>query len=1233
MASPAGLGPYDIQYDEMGNVISGSYSSPDVSRKSKTTDNKNKTPNPPKIIQGKGQNQLNRYRSYNYIFTLASLDINSVAYPSSYRDSELNNVILKSGGKGQNALSGRVTPQTKTYTPSTKSADSNVTTKNTPSSGASTSTTYVDKSGEVLVDGFNQESPGRFDMFIENVEIESVWAASETSSVSQPTKLSFDVIEPYSINGFIEALMTTSVAAGYDTYTHASFLLKIEFIGYPDGADFTNAEPVPYSTRYFPIKLTNVEVTIDDRGTKYKVSAIPYNEAGFGNASTIKKPISLRGGTVADILNDMFKNLNDQIKDSDDDSSKTPFKDHDEYKITFPSWSDTQGFVGETNEISGTKVLDVLKDNSSYSFPDIAKNTKPDAYDPKSKNQPSPQQKDANAESEKTVPLGSTTVQFPEGSRIVECISNIIRDSEYLKNILKKISSDEWQTVVNSDGMVTYFMVKLEIFNKAKINPDTKKPFQIYQFVVVPHQIHYTRLPKYGGQKIDSDKLSQVSLREYNYIYTGKNVDVLNFKLDFNTLYFEAIPNALGASDGPPSRYAAGRNDKTDPKSVPDDPNIAKQSGVPVTGAQVDASQSSVRKDSGNQQQDDPYAVMARNMHDAVINSKGSMLTGDIEIIGDPFYLATGGIGNYNPTPAPGSPRYTTDGEVAHNYGDVLVTINFINPIDIDTLEGGKTSGGRFYFDAKPVPFSGVYRVTGTNSTFRDGQFKQKLTIIRIPGQISDSTLQVSIPGSKIQQTADPQDVRASDAENPAKDTVVNTDSGVSGSRASTLNLANQLNRGLPSPGLPGQMSNFTAAFGGLGGALLNSVSGGTNNLLGRVDNLVGVARDTSQIFGGSVPGGVYQTQNGIRAGINGVAVIQGTVLGTGGIVANSANMVNSLSHIKNPGKDLAGVIANIAIGKINQLAVPGSGIGIGGIPYVPVSGAASIVASGAALTLSALSASNMQGSAPGVTSPLTGIAAGIGIATMSRIANLSGPQQAGLINGVNIATQVATWGVPQDPTALASQFGLNAAQIAGLSPNLASRVLNDLRTISNIIPQNTDIGAYSARGLNINSLDRQGLKSLPPNQPYSTAPDPAVDSTYLDGVSAKGGATALARAYGVYNAARISQSQLPAVQRANILSFVAPTLLGALSSYLPAEVNDAAQTGLRVLTAANQVSQTIKMFGSKENNLSNVQYKTGYTVATGASVASSVTSKFGSKVNTTNPLDRLIKNDGWGEG
>jgi hypothetical protein len=60
-------------------------------------------------------------------------------------------------------------------------------------------------------------------------------------------------------------------------------------------------------------------------------------------------------------------------------------------------------------------------------------------------------------------------------------------------------------------------------------------------YVVTPYKVHYTKIPTYGAEQIDDKKLRKLSLRQYNYIYTGDNVDIITFKLNFNTLFFEAI--------------------------------------------------------------------------------------------------------------------------------------------------------------------------------------------------------------------------------------------------------------------------------------------------------------------------------------------------------------------------------------------------------------------------------------------------------------------------------------------------------------------------------------------------------------------------------------------------------------------------------------------------------------------------------------------------------------------
>ena len=114
--------------------------------------------------------------------------------------------------------------------------------------------------------------------------------------------------------------------------------------------------------------------------------------------------------------------------------------------------------------------------------------------------------------------------------------------------------------------MLEYFLIKIEVTNLDVIDDVSKKPFQNYAYVVSPYKIHISRIPNYGHDLIKEETLKKASLREYNYIYTGKNVDVLNFKLNFNTLFFEAVPAAMGNKDIVGSKNTAAPNNGVDVK-------------------------------------------------------------------------------------------------------------------------------------------------------------------------------------------------------------------------------------------------------------------------------------------------------------------------------------------------------------------------------------------------------------------------------------------------------------------------------------------------------------------------------------------------------------------------------------------------------------------------------------------------------------------------------------------
>lgn len=742
------------------------------------------------------ENVLNRYRSYTYNFTLAALNKSQVANPDSYRKKGYNFdfVILKTGGKGPNGYNSAASSGLTV----TKTID------NENELGTYQTTENSIQLGKDLVEEYNQKSPGRFDMFIDNIDIETLMSFTPGTNTSFATKINFEVFEPYSINGFPQALHVGAVSSGYASYVGASYVLVMEFIGYPDDKTVPDPEPIEYSKRYFVVKFSKFDAEITEKGTKYICQCIPYNDTAMGNPNVLKEPIQMTGNTVGDILQNFEESINLQIKESDKDTKSTEnATKFDKYEIRFGEIVDNKlSYENNINIFSRSKVLELLKDKALYRFPDpgnpnqVAPNQQRSATQasirqvdnaivsrdvalqgsaqryPPAVQQTTPTDRGTaqrfgpgptdSAPTNTVQPQASSTpaqesryfrytpdkiaVQFSEKARIHECIIAILRDCEYTRGILEKL--DEY---LDDNDMVEYFAVLTEV-EVSEIDEVTRRNFQIFRYIVVPHKIHFTRIPGYQGQKYDTKKLQNKVLRNYNYIYSGKNQDLINFKLNFNTLFFEGMPKALGSSDYRfYSDTLATENEESKGSLAPESvTNIQRDSiGTPQVNIKENYQQLPNIGIAGPTNVK-PFDVMTRNMHEAIINPKGSMLTGEVEIIGDPLYLTTTGQGNYKPAYINSDSNLTIDGELSYTFREVFINILFRNPIDIGI-------NGMYVFEKDKVPFSGVYRVNKVKSSFKEGVFRQILEVIRMPGQfVNPGEVQTTDPAKRLEFLPDP---------------------------------------------------------------------------------------------------------------------------------------------------------------------------------------------------------------------------------------------------------------------------------------------------------------------------------------------------------------------------------------------------------------------------------------------------------------------------------------------
>ena len=838
-------------------------SSPSV--ESKTVDTTSVNVDPAKTTTanaGVEKNVLHKFRSFNYNFTLAGLPKSKLEEPTSYRGtSELDLVILKSGGKGNKQF---------------KNAEGDAT------------------AGEII-DQFNREAPGRFDMYIDNIQIFNTFSFTNRSSTTLLTNITFDVVEPYSINGFLEALQTAALASGYVSYVQASFLLKMQFTGYPDGPGMPDAvQEIDGGTRYIVIQFSKVEMEVTEQGTRYKCEAIPFEQKGFSaTTNQLSQPLQLQGQTVKDILENFMIGVEAQVAESNQDSKKNNGDLHDSYEVKFPIYDPVKGFdYTSDNKIAASNVAVSLEDNKIYKYEDPQDTEVKNAYKIQKPTQSVTASTTTVQNAAEFKDTGDAVVIFQSQQAIHECIAAIVRDSEYVRNFLKNIG----KTDDNPDqfGMVKYFLIRLEVTPKAEMDMSKKRPYQTYTYIVSEYKVHYTSIPNYGSAITDVTKYTSRAVRKYDYLYTGNNVDVINFKLNFDLAYFEAVPYAQGNNDRPSSQIAAKPAGATDIKQNEPERTVVEQSQVPFAPTAVAPSYTNSNAaggTGGQQQRDDPYWNMARAMHESIINSKANMLTGQIDILGDPLFLVAGGTGNYAPKPSQIKLGETDDGEVSHLEGEVIININFRNTVDIKNF----TNGGTAQF-SRLAPFSGYYRVTTVTSTFKEGVFKQTLEMYRIPGQI-DITTPTSIVATDIETVIE---TTSKPGDSVQVDSSKATDSPPPGTSISQFSLADATAKlpgslGLKIGAITGLVGGLTAAANSVASGLRLSASGlklGTTDLSVNTSPYSLAAPSVSGLTGNlnSALGSVQSLANGITSKLN-TALAAGSTLSEDAIAASSQGL------------------------------------------------------------------------------------------------------------------------------------------------------------------------------------------------------------------------------------------------------------------------------------------------------------------------------------------------------
>ncbi len=656
-------------------------------------------PNGKKNLPSLVANPLEQFASYTTLWTMACLTPQQFNNPKSYRNNtaELKNVVFASAGRFD-------AQRTKTYF-------------------------------------------GTPEYFVNNFQMNCIVGTNEKTGNTNAIKFSFDIIEPYSMGLLLQSLQNAAVNAGYVNYLQkAVYVLRMDIQGYNEvGQVIKSIKP-----KFFTLKLISVKFSVNEGGSLYKVEAIPYNHTGFSDTiNTVFNDIKIFGdekgqGTVEELLNTGKESLVAVLNRHEQKLvAEKKIGEPNQYSIQFPKlsseWYSAAGDPPKNNRATvdpNENVINPITKSLQIS-PEVTANLPVNdigeaslGFDKLSGGNPLFKRAGDQIDPKTgVVKRDGTTINpklrafhFSQKQTITSIINQVVLSSDYAKKAIQKTTPE---------GYIKWFKldVQIELLKPDAVTGDYSKKIT---FRVVPYLIHQSIFANPNSAPVGYNALMTKVVKEYNYIYTGQNVDVLRFDINVNGLFYSGI------NPSPENQAAQTRNQ--DQKQLGEQLNATTETGQGVApGAQASpAGKATVERDpkllqgyKGGSGTKSTEQNVAENFQRAFLSGNSAdLVTVDLEILGDPYWVVDSGMGNYfSPAPAETS-QITADGTMNYESGNIYVYLTFRTPADINETTGLYD----FSVAGKESPFGGIYRVNLVENTYADGMWKQKLKLLRMPG-------------------------------------------------------------------------------------------------------------------------------------------------------------------------------------------------------------------------------------------------------------------------------------------------------------------------------------------------------------------------------------------------------------------------------------------------------------------------------------------------------------------
>lgn len=550
-------------------------------------------------------------------------------------------------------------------------------------------------------------APGlEFDYYIDNLKIVSKPAGPSTTAASSETDISFTIYEPYGFSLVSklqkagETLRETSKLKNkndLNNFTRTFYILGIRFLGYDEKGNLiteksntngaTQFDAGGSFERFYDIFIKKMTFKLDGKVSTYNFTAASVAPlTSFGNIrGRINKDSRLIADTVFDALKGpqgLFTQLNKQqemLKRQNGPDGKPSIGEENVYDVEF---------LGSSDDIRNAPMItDADKKNKSLWPMSIAAKT---------------QQVNDSLSITSTPDNSKRIITFVKNTSVIQAISSIISQSRYLTDALKTAYGNELDGMADVSNQenkpkpskpIKWYSLTSEVIPKA-YDPIVGDYAYKITYYIQPYETPYVTSPY-----VSATQRYQGPYKRYDYWFTGKNSEIINFEQEFDNSFYLASVSPSGS-----------RTSQSGSAATPVIPNTRQNEDR--TGA------TNVGKE-------------AENSYLTSLFSPSSWAKSKITIMGDPDYLIQDTPNTINTVY---KQFYGTDGfTINGNGGQVFIEIDFKEAVDYSTDNGLMNINESILFLKYPPAVKKVikgvaFQVIEIESRFSGGKFTQVLT-------------------------------------------------------------------------------------------------------------------------------------------------------------------------------------------------------------------------------------------------------------------------------------------------------------------------------------------------------------------------------------------------------------------------------------------------------------------------------------------------------------------------